>query len=91
MEGSDEGNNKKNIMHQRIGKVSQRGVESMNEKEIRRLASALERIGKILGAVYMSQLGDVEQREKAERLNRCGFSNSEIADILVWRLINEMN
>jgi DNA-directed RNA polymerase specialized sigma24 family protein len=36
----------------------------------------------ILGAMYAAQLGEVEQRVKAERLSRCGFSNPQIAEIL---------
>jgi IS30 family transposase len=47
-----------------------------------RLAVAIERVGKILGALYASHLGDLEQGVKAERLSRCGFSNAEIADLL---------
>ena len=53
----------------------------MNEDDSR-IAPALERIGKVLGALYASHLGDLEQPIKAERLSRCGFSNTEIADML---------
>jgi len=47
-----------------------------------RLALALERISKVLGALYASQMGDLDQGLKAERLSRCGFLNTEIADLL---------
>ena len=47
-----------------------------------RLAEAMERIGRVLGALYASHLGDLDQGIKAERLSRCGFSNTEIADLL---------
>lgn len=54
----------------------------MTEDDTSRFAVALERIGKVLGALYASHLGDLEQPIKAERLSRCGFSNTEIADML---------
>lgn len=47
-----------------------------------RLTSAMERISMILGALYASQMGDLEQGHKAERLSRCGYSNKEVADLL---------
>jgi IS30 family transposase len=47
-----------------------------------RVAAAIERIGKVFGALYASHLGELEQGAKAERLSRCGFSNAEIADLL---------
>jgi len=47
-----------------------------------RLAEAIDRIGKVLGALYASHLGDIDQGLKASRLSRCGFSNTEIADLL---------
>ena len=53
----------------------------MNEDDSR-IAPALERIGKVLGALYALHLGDLEQPIKAERLSHCGFSNTEIADML---------
>lgn len=54
----------------------------MNDTEVKRGIDALERIGRVLGALYASHLGDMEQGLKAQRLNRCGFSNTEIADLL---------
>ena len=54
----------------------------MSKGEIERVAEALGRIAKVLGALYASNLGDLEQGIKVERLSRCGFSNAEIADFL---------
>lgn len=54
----------------------------MNEAQVKCVADSLERIGLVLGALYAQQMGDVDQRLKAERLSRCGFSNTEIADLL---------
>ena len=54
----------------------------MNDMELRKGIDALEKIGRVLGALYASHLGDMEQGLKAQRLNRCGFSNTEIADLL---------
>ena len=54
----------------------------MNDTEVKRGIEALEKIGRVLGALYASQMGDMEQGLKAQRLNRCGFSNIEIADLL---------
>lgn len=47
-----------------------------------RTATALERIGLILAALYTSHLGDVDEQTRAERLSRCGFSNGEVADLM---------
>jgi DNA-binding CsgD family transcriptional regulator len=54
----------------------------MNDMEVKRGIDALEKIGRVLGALYASHLGDIEQGLKAQRLTRCGFSNTEIADLL---------
>ena len=54
----------------------------MDKDDTGRAIDALEKIGKVLGALYASNLGDMEQGLKAQRLNRCGFSNIEIADLL---------
>lgn len=54
----------------------------MNEMEVKRGIEALEKIGRVLGALFASHLGDMEQGLKAQRLSRCGFSNVEIADLL---------
>jgi DNA-binding NarL/FixJ family response regulator len=58
------------------------GGESMNNEEVERVVETLEKIGKVLGALYASHLGDMEQGVKVERLSRCGFSNIEIAALL---------
>lgn len=47
-----------------------------------KLSNAMERISMVLGALYASQMGDLEQGLKAERLSRCGYSNKEVADLL---------
>lgn len=47
-----------------------------------KLSTAIERISMVLGALYASQMGDLDQSLKAERLSRCGYSNTEIADLL---------
>ncbi len=54
----------------------------MNEKMISAAATALDRIGMVLGALYATQLGELEQSEKAERLKQCGYSNAQIAALL---------
>ena len=54
----------------------------MSEGENQRSTMALERIGKVLAALYASHLDDFDQGAKAVRLSRCGFANNEIADIL---------
>ncbi|MDH4303961.1 MAG: hypothetical protein OEV53_07855 [Nitrospira sp.] len=54
----------------------------MSNDASERLASAIERISKVLGALYASQMGDLDQGIKAERLSRCGYLNTEIADLL---------
>ena len=54
----------------------------MSDDASDRVALAIERISRVLGALYASQMGDLEQGIKAERLSRCGFSNTEIADLM---------
>ena len=54
----------------------------MSNNANERFADAIERISKVLGALYASQMGDLDQGLKAERLSRCGFSNTEIDDLL---------
>ncbi|MDD2763734.1 MAG: hypothetical protein PHE83_07155 [Opitutaceae bacterium] len=43
---------------------------------------AIDRLSKILGILYVHQLGDAELSTKADHLSRCGFSNTEIAELL---------
>ncbi len=54
----------------------------MKDAEVRRGIEALEKIGKVLGALYASTLGDMKQGLKAQCLSKCGFSNIEIASLL---------
>ena len=54
----------------------------MSNGEADKLSNAMERISMVLGALYASQMGDLDQSLKAERLSRCGFTNTEIADLL---------
>ena len=61
--------------------VSQKGAENVSNDANERLVLAIERISKILGALYASQMGELDQGLKAERLSRCGFLNTEIADL----------
>jgi transcriptional regulator len=54
----------------------------MTDSDIDRACSSLQQIAMVLGALFTSQLGDVDQRIKADRLQRCGFANNEIAALL---------
>lgn len=54
----------------------------MNNDGDNRLSNAMERISMVLAALYASQMGDLEQGLKAERLSRCGYTNKEIAELL---------
>ena len=55
----------------------------MTDAEIgKSVAANLDRIAMVLGALFASQLGDVGQDIKIERLSRCGFANVQIASIL---------
>jgi hypothetical protein len=54
----------------------------MSTNESDRLASGVERIGRVLAAMYATALGEIEQGVKAQKLSHCGFSNAEIAELL---------
>ncbi len=54
----------------------------MSGAELKQAVESINRIGMVLGALFASHLGDLDQRLKAERLSRCGYSNTEIADLL---------
>ena len=54
----------------------------MSDNDSTRLAIAVERVARILGALYAVNLGKMDVGVKEERLKRCGFSNAEIADLL---------
>jgi len=47
-----------------------------------RAASALERIGMVLGAMLATKIEAADLARKAHLLSRCGFSHAEIASIL---------
>jgi len=55
----------------------------MNEEIAERLVTALERLSLLAAMDFAVRLGeDADLGRKAERLQRCGFSNAEIANIL---------
>jgi len=54
----------------------------MSNGEYQQLIKAIDGLGRIMGVIYVHYLGDVELGIKAEHLSRCGFSNTEIADLL---------
>lgn len=54
----------------------------MSDPDLKRAASALERISLVLAGLYAAQLGDADLGTKAERLSQCGFTNPEIANLL---------
>jgi len=62
----------------------------MSGADTERLAAAVERLCMIVAAQYAAQLGKVDQNEKAERLSRCGFTNTEIA-VLLGSTANAVN
>lgn len=47
-----------------------------------RVVRAVERLAMVIGAVAVNQFGDVDLPAKAKRLQRMGFSNTEIASML---------
>lgn len=54
----------------------------MSEQMMSKAVKALERIGMVLGGLYVNQHADDDQGAKALRLRRCGFGNTEIAELL---------
>ncbi|GMV96222.1 MAG: hypothetical protein AMXMBFR83_05900 [Phycisphaerae bacterium] len=54
----------------------------MSDNELRRAVDGINRIGMVLGALLAAHLGDLDQKVKAERLSQCGYTNTEIADLL---------
>ncbi|MGH7812581.1 MAG: hypothetical protein ACREQI_01060 [Candidatus Binataceae bacterium] len=55
----------------------------MDERMVERLAKSLERLTLLMAMDFATKLGEeADLGRKAERLQRCGFSNPEIADIL---------
>ena len=62
----------------------------MSGADADRLAAAVERLCMIVAAQYAAQLGELDQNEKAERLSRCGFTNTEIG-VLLGSTANAVN
>jgi len=54
----------------------------MSDKLVARAVGALERLGKVLGALYAGQNPRSNLGERADKLHRCGFTNKEIATML---------
>ena len=54
----------------------------MSDANLKRAADALERISFVLAGLYAAQLEKADLGAKAELLNRCGFTNAEIASLL---------
>lgn len=47
-----------------------------------KMAESLDRIAKILAGLLLRDIEEAEQTKKIRRLKGCGFSNTEIAEIL---------
>lgn len=54
----------------------------MDETTLKAIATSLNRISKILAGVLLEDLEEVDQGNKILRLRGCGFSNTEIAEML---------
>jgi hypothetical protein len=55
----------------------------MDEQLVERVAKAVERLTLLMAMDFATKLGEeADLGRKADRFRRCGFSNSEIADIL---------
>ena len=54
----------------------------MSDHDSERATKAIERLGRVLAAFYAHSLGDADLAVKTEHLSRCGFSNTEIAELL---------
>ena len=54
-------------------------MQNQNETEI---VAALNRISKILAGLLLNNIEKAEQGVKIKRLKGCGFSNTEIAEML---------
>ena len=46
------------------------------------VSQSLNRIAKILAGLLLKDIEDGDQKLKVKRLNQCGFSNAEIAEML---------
>src|ERR1700730_1372172 len=57
--------------------------KTMDEQLFERVAKAVERLTLLMAMDFATKLGEeADLGRKADRFRRCGFSNSEIADIL---------
>ena len=54
----------------------------MNSQDVDKLANSLDKIGKLFWVVHTNKLSDMKPADQAEQLNRCGFSNAEVAGLL---------
>jgi transcriptional regulator len=54
----------------------------MNDIDNKQMIKVIDRLGRILAVLYAHTLGDADLSVKVEHLNRCGFSNIEIAELL---------
>ena len=54
----------------------------MDEASTKEIATALNRIAKILAGLLLTDLEELDQGKKVLRLRSCGFSNNEIAEML---------
>ncbi len=54
----------------------------MRNGDYQQIVEAIDRLTRVLGVLSVHYLGDAELSLKAGHLNRCGFSNTEIANIL---------
>jgi len=54
----------------------------MPEAPIDRIATAVERLTKLMAGILLKDIEDGNQNIKIARLKSCGFKNTEIADML---------
>ncbi len=54
----------------------------MAEEPIERIATAIERVTKLLAGMLLKDIEDGNQNVKIARLKSCGFKNTEIAEML---------
>ena len=54
----------------------------MPETPIDRIATAVERVTKLMAGILLKDLEDGNQNIKIARLKSCGFKNTEIAEML---------
>lgn len=54
----------------------------MAEKGLEDIARSVERISKILAGLLLKDIEEADQKQRIKRLKRCGFDNTEIANML---------